>query len=90
MTLAERIYWFQYDCGRKPRIEMWQIAEGIERREFRNAVADDLSKIIAQANQGIKELGIPNDGYEQTLYNDLVELHNRAVDIINELMKGGN
>ena len=90
MTLAERIYWFQYDCGRKPRIEMWQIAEGIERREFRNAIVDDLSKIIAQANQGIKEIGIADDGYEQMLYNDLVELHNRAVDLVNALLERRN
>ena len=74
MTLAERIYWFGLDYG-------------IERQELG---IEYLSKIIAQANQGIKELGIPNDGYEQTLYDDLVELHNRAVDLINELMKGGN
>ena len=74
MTLAERIYWFQQDYR--------CVAEG-------TVGIDYLSKIIAQANQGIKELGIPNDGYEQTLYDDLVELHNRAVDLINDLMKGG-
>ena len=90
MTLAERLYWFQYDCGRRPRVEMWQISEGIEKQEFKNAVIADLLKIIAEANQGIKTLGEPDDGYEQMLYDDLVELHNRATDLCNELMKGGN
>lgn len=88
MTLAERIYWFQLDCGRNSGIRISQIAEGIERQEFRNAIADDLLKIIVEASKGIKEIGIADDGYEQMVYDDLVELHNRAVDLFNVLIEG--
>ena len=74
MTLAERIGWFKRDCG--------HTAEGIDNAEY-------LLSIVAETFRQIKELGEPDDGYEQMVYNDLVELHNRAVELFNALQEGG-
>lgn len=74
MTLAERINWFKRDCGH----------EGV--------IMDDeeyLLSIVAYTFRQINEMGEPDEGYEQMVHDDLVELHNRAVDLFNALMEGG-
>ena len=74
MTLAERIGWFKRDCGH----------EGV--------IMDDeeyLLSIISYTFRQIHEMGEPDEGYEQMVHDDLVELHNRAVDLFNALMEGG-
>lgn len=74
MTLAEKVLWFKRDCGH----------EGV--------VMDDeeyLLSIISSTFRQINEMGETDDGYEQMVYDDLVELHNRAVELFNALQEGG-
>lgn len=51
--------------------------------------AEYLLSIVAATFRQIKEMGEPDDGYEQMVYNDLIDTHNRAVDLFNALQEGG-
>ena len=75
MTLADRLLWFKRDCGHD------NVAIDSD--------ADYLLSIVADTFGRIRRMGEPDDGYEQMVYDDLVELHNRAVDLFNALMEGG-
>lgn len=90
MTLAVKVYWFYRDncCTIAP---MSQLPTKLNDINFVNEVLSDLSRVIADCHKDIAKLGSPNDleGYDQILYNNLVELHNRAVDLYNNLMESG-
>ena len=78
MLVAEQLLWFKRDCGH----------EHIDTSTFDSAFAY-LSRIIADTYRDIVRIGEPDDGYEQMVYDDLVELHNRAVDLLNALIERG-
>ena len=85
MTLANDIQWFYRANGNTaPTSQIGTI-------EFLNEVADYLLTIVSECQHSIKQLGNPNDleGFDQILYADHIELHNRAVDLYNELMERG-
>ena len=90
MTLAERLYWFKRDCG-DITVSVVEIATQIGTLEFLNEVADYLLGIVLDCQHSIKQLGNPADleGFDQILYDDHVELHNRAVDLYNDFMDRG-
>ena len=81
MTLAENIQWFYKDNGNIAPTSQ------IGTMEFLNEVADYLLGIVVDCQRSIKKFGNPQDieGFVQTLYIDHVELHNRAVDLYNQL-----
>ena len=84
-TLANNIQWFYKDNGNMPPTAQ------IGTIEFLNEVADYLLTIVAECQHDIKQLGNPSDleGFDQVLYNDHIDLHNRAVDLYNNLMERG-
>lgn len=90
MTLAERLYWFKRDCGDKT-VSVYKLASQIGTVEFLNEVADYLLTIVVDCQRSIKQLGNPSDieGFDQILYADHIELHNRAVDLYNDFMDRG-
>ena len=53
--------------------------------ELLNDTADHLLDIVVDCQHIIKQL----DDQNSTLYNDCVELHNKAVDLFNDLMERG-
>ena len=77
MLVADRLYWFKRDCGHT-----------CDTSTLDSAVAY-LSRIIADTHKDIIRIGEPDDGYEQMVYDDLVDLHNRAVDLFNALIERG-
>lgn len=84
-TLASNIQWFYKDNGNmSPTSQIGTI-------EFLNEVADYLLGIVVECQHSIKQLGNPNnlEGFDQILYDDHIELHNRAVDLYNDLMDRG-
>ena len=85
MTLAKNIQWFYKDNGDVAPTSQ------IGTMEFLNEVADYLLGIVVDCQRSIKQLGDPQDleGFDQILYDDHVELHNRAVDLYNDLMDRG-
>ena len=85
MTLASNIEWFYRDNGNIAPTSR------IGTMEYLNEVVDYLTDIILGCQRGIKELGCPADleGFDQILYADHIELHNRAVDLYNDLMDRG-
>lgn len=89
MTLAERLFWFKRDCGQDASV--FQIAAQIGTRKFFDSISEYLFNIIADCHNTIKQMGDPMDleGFEQIRYNDQVELHNRAVDLYNDLIQFG-
>lgn len=90
MTLAAKIYWFYRDncCTIAP---MSQLPNKLNDTSFVSEILSDLSKVVADCQRSIKQLGNPADleGFDQILYNDHIELHNRAVDLYNDLMERG-
>lgn len=84
-TLANNIQWFYKDNGNMPPTSQ------IGTMEFLNEVADYLLTIVAECQHSIKQLGNPSDleGFDQILYNDHISLHNRAVELYNDLMDRG-
>jgi hypothetical protein len=84
-TLASNIQWFYKDNGNMPPTSQ------IGTMEFLNEVADYLLTIVADCQRSIKQLGNPADleGFDQILYDDHIELHNRAVDLYNDLIDRG-
>ena len=92
MTLAERIFWFNCDHGDmpcRPETLVPQIDARIGTLDFLNDTVDYLLDIIVDALTRIKRIGEPEGNYEQMVYDDLVETHNRAVDLFNDLMERG-
>ena len=92
MTLAERIFWFKCDHGQlacEPLVFVPVIEEMIGTKEFLNDTVDYLLDIIGDALTRIKRMGEPEGNYEQMVYDDLIETHNRAVDLFNDLMERG-
>lgn len=94
MTLADKIFWFKCDNGHLPCDPFTfvpQIATQIGTLEFLNDTVDYLLDIIAECQQSFKQMGEPSDleGFDQIIYADCVELHNRAVDLYNDLMERG-
>ena len=92
MTLAERLFWFKCDHGDMPchpEVLVPTIDAQVGTLEFLNDTADYLLDIVADALTRIKRIGEPEGNYEQMVYDDLVETHNRAVDLFNDLMEGG-
>ena len=88
MTLAERIFWFKRDCG-DITVSVAEIAAQIGTLGFLNATADYLLGIVVDCQRSIRQLGEPDGSYEQMLLDDHIELHNRAVDLYNDLMDRG-
>lgn len=85
MALLSDIQWFYKDNGdTAPTSQIGTI-------EFLNEVADYLLTIVGDCQHSIKQLGNPQDleGFDQILYADHIELHNRAVDLFNSLMERG-
>ena len=83
MALLSDIQWFYKDNGDvAPTSEFGTL-------EFLNEVADYLLTIVGDCQHSLKQLGDPADldGFDQILYDDHIELHNRAVDIYNNLME---
>ena len=74
MTLAEKIHWFALD--------------------FNLTLPDDIEgymlQLVAEALRELHKLGEPEGSYEEMLYIDYLEMHNRAVEIFNELTKEKN
>ena len=84
-TLVNNIQWFYKDNGDVAPTSQ------IGTMEFLNEVSDYLLGIVVDCQRSIKKLGNPQDleGFDQILYDDYVELHNRAVDLYNALMERG-
>jgi hypothetical protein len=83
MALANDIQWFYRDNGNTaPTSQIGTI-------EFLNEVADYLLTIVTDCQRSIKQLGEPDGSYEQMLLDDHIDLHNRAVDLYNDLMERG-
>ena len=85
--LATKIYWFYRDnCCYLASIA--EIKAKLNNIDFVNEVLTDLFNTAARCQKDIAKLGEPNDleGFEVTVYNDLVELQNRAVDLYNAIM----
>lgn len=85
MALLTDIQWFYKDNGDVAPTSQ------IGTMEFLNEVADYLLGIVADCQRSIKQLGDPADleGFDQILYDDHINLHNRAVDLYNALMDRG-
>lgn len=84
--LAQNIWWFYRDnCDTPPDTSKLGTAD------FLNEVTKYLADIIIGCQRSLKQLGDPQDleGFDQELYADHIELHNRAVDLFNELMEFG-
>lgn len=87
MTLAVKIYWFYRDnCTEIAPIS--QIKTKLNDNEFVNDILVNLFNTVTRCQQDIAKLNDP-EGFELTVYNDLVDLHNRAVDLYNDLMERG-
>lgn len=84
--LAEKLVWFYRDNGDVPP-DVSQIGT----IEFLDEVTTYLLDIVVGCKRIFRKLGDPSDleGFDQILYNDNLELHNRAVDLFNELMERG-
>ena len=91
MTLAERIFWFKYDNCDIAKDGLSQITSRIGTIDFLNDTVDYLADIILGCQRSLKELGDPQylEGFDQELYADHIELHNKAVDLLNDLMDRG-
>ena len=85
MALLTDIQWFYKDNGDVAPTSKFGTLE------FLNDVADYLLTIVSDCQRSLKQLGEPADleGFDQILYADHIELHNRAVDLFNNLMEGG-
>ena len=83
MALFSDIQWFYKDNGDAAPTSKFGTVE------FLNEVADYLLTIVSDCLHSIKQLGNPADleGFDQILYDDHIELHNRAVDLYNNLME---
>lgn len=88
MTLAAKIYWFYRDncCTIAP---MSQLPTKLKDASFVNEILSDLSRVVVDCQRDVAKLGNPNDleGFDQIQYNDLVGLHNRAVELYNTLVE---
>ena len=86
MPLATKIFWFYRDnCCTVGTIS--QIKSQLNSIDFVNDILADLFNTATRCQHDIAKLGDPNDleGFEVTVYDDLVGLHNRAVALYNEL-----
>ena len=88
MPLATKIYWFYRDnCCAVGTIS--QIKSQLNNINFVNEILTDLFNTAARCQHDIAKLGDPNylEGFEITVYDDLVDLHDRAVALYNELIQ---
>ena len=85
MALLSDIQWFYKDNG-----DVAPTSE-FDTLDFLNEVADYLLTIVGDCQRSLAQLGDPTDleGFDQILYDDHIELHNRAVDLFNNLMERG-
>ena len=87
MSLASTIYWFYRDncCYLAP---ISQIEARLNDLDFVNDLLNDTFNTATRCQRDIAKLGDPYDfeGFEYTVYDDLVELHNRAVELYNTLV----
>ena len=83
MALLSDIQWFYKDNGDTAPTSKFGTLD------FINEVADYLLTIVADCQRSLKQFGSPQDleGFDQILYADHIELHNRAVDLFNDLME---
>ena len=88
-NLAERIFWFKYDNNDIAKDQLPQIEAQMGSLDFLNETVGYLADIILGCQRGLKELGDPEflEGFDQILYDDHIFLHNRAVDLFNDLME---
>lgn len=87
MTLAAKIYWFYRDnCSYIAPIS--QIQAQLNDTDFINELLNDTFNTATRCQRDINNLHDP-EGFELTVYNDLVELHNRAVELYNMLVERG-
>ena len=85
MELAVKIYWFYRDnCT--PVEPISQIKSQLNNAEFVNDILKDIFNTAARCQHDIAKIHDP-EGFELTVYNDLVDLHDRAVDLYNNLME---
>ena len=85
MPLAVKIYWFYRDnCCKIAPIS--QIQTKLNDPSFVNEILTDLFNITAICQRDIAKLNDP-EGFELTVYNDLVDLHDRAVELYNAITK---
>ena len=74
MTIAEKIHWFALD--------------------FNLTIPEDIKgymlQLVAEAQRELKRIGEPEGSYEEMLCTDYLEMHDRAVEIFNELAKENN
>ena len=84
-TLLSNIQWFYKDNGDVPPTSQ------IGTLDFLNEVADYLLTIVVDCQRSLRKLGDLADleGFDQILYADHIETHNRAVDLFNDLMEYG-
>lgn len=90
MPLATKIYWFYRDnCCSVGTIP--QIKSKLNDPAFVGDILTDLFNTAARCQHDIAKLGDPADldGFDQILYDDHIELYNRAVDLYNNLMDRG-
>ena len=88
MKLATKIFWFYRDnCCKIASIA--QIDAQLNDINFVNELLNDTFNTAARCQHDINKLGNPNDleGFECIIYDDLVELHNRAVELYNTLVE---
>lgn len=90
MTMAERIFWFKYDNNDIAKDQLPQIEAQMNNADFLEEIEHYLLDIIVGCNRRLKEIGEPYEGFEQIVYDDLIFLHDKAVDIFNELMEYQN
>lgn len=92
MSLAEKLFWFQCDNGHlscAPLVLVSHIEAQLSAPDFINDTIDYLLNIITNTNMRIARIGEPACDYEDMLHRDLIETHNRAVDLFNALMERG-
>lgn len=81
--LATKIYWFYRDnCCKIAPIS--QIQSQLSNTDFVNDILKDLFNTATRCQHDIAKLKDP-EGFELTVYNDLVDLHDRAVDLYNRV-----
>lgn len=86
MPLAVKIFWFYRDnCCTVGTIA--QIQAKLNDINFVNEILTDLFNTATRCQHDIAKLTEP-EGFELTVYNDLVDLHNRAVELYNTITNG--
>lgn len=84
MILVSKIYWFYRDncCTIAP---MSQLPTKLKDASFVDDILTDLFNTAARCLHDIAQLRDP-EGFEVTVYDDLIDLHDRAVELYNLIM----